>query len=214
MAVLFIISVKAFGQTPSTDYLFPGKRQLQLTVGTGVPYVGIVEVAYGFSDRFALGVIVGQTPNVTGYGIRLRATLVEKANDFRIYFRMPIFYYGSTKKFGDEPWILSWPVVATEWSLTSKAKLSIGVGIVEAHCIDALMEGEDHHENPEMGFDGGFWNTVHAGMAWNLSRGFALQSEASLVMEGLKVAGNEYVGGPPFILVLSLTKQLRKKEPK
>ena len=192
------------------DHLFPAKGTPQLTIGTGVPYLGIAEVAYGFSDGFSVGAIIGKTPHTTGYGVRLRAKLYQPNPNFRVYFRAPIFYYAKTKRFGNEPWILTWPVVAAEWKLNAKGSFSVGAGFVEAHCIASLFKGKNHHgdeeTNHEMGFQGGFWNTFHAGYAWSINKSLLVHAETSLVMKGFHLAGDDYVGGPPFIMVLGLTK--------
>jgi hypothetical protein len=65
----------------------------------------------------------------------------------------------------------------------------------------------NHHDEPmDMGFEGGFWNTFNGGMAWPLSKSLTIQAETSIVLEGWKIAGSNYVGGPPVIVVLGLTK--------
>ena len=210
LAIIFSHQKTYCQQEVFDDHLFPAKGAPQLMIGTGVPYLGIAEVAYGFSDRFSAGAIIGRTPNATGYGVRLRAILYQPNLNFRIYFRSPIFYYAKTKQFGDEPWILTWPVISTEWKLNSKGRFSVGAGFVEAHCIETLFKrknqlGDD--ETPhEMGFQGGFWNTVHMGFAWPINKSILVHTETSLVMKGLQIAGDDYVGGPPFIMVLGITK--------
>ena len=107
LAVMFNHPKTFCQQKVYDDHLFPRKGTSQLMIATGVPYLGIAEVAYGFSNRFAAGAIVGRTPNVTGYGIRFRAILYQPNLNFRVYFRSPIFYYAKSKHFGDEPWVLT-----------------------------------------------------------------------------------------------------------
>ena len=206
-----LLSLNLFGQDRSNDFLFPGKNKFQATISTGIPYVALIEGTYGITRRFAAGIIVGTTPNVIGYGIRLRAQLYQPNENFRVYFRMPVFYYASTKNFGNEPWMLSWPVITTEWKIKDLVMLSFGAGVVEAHCIDALLAGMNHHDEPmDMGFEGGFWNTFNAGIAWPISKGLTIQTETSIVLEGWEIAGSNYVGGPPVIVVLALTKNFGK----
>ena len=209
LSIMFNKTITYCQQKVYDDHLFPNQGTSQLMIATGVPYLGIAEVAYGFSDRFAAGVIIGRTPNVTGFGIRLRAILYQPNLDFRVYFRSPIFYYAKTKHFGDEPWMLTWPVIATEWKLKSKGRFSVGAGFVEAHCIESLLERKNHHGDEtlnEMEFEGGFWNTLHMGFAWPVKNLFMVQTEMSLVMSGLRIAGDDYVGGTPLILVLGITR--------
>jgi hypothetical protein len=210
LAIIFSHQETYCQQEIFDDHLFPAKGAPQLTIGTGVPYLGFAEVAYGFSDRFAAGAIIGRTPNATGYGVRLRAILYQPNLNFRVYFRSPIFYYAKTKHFGDEPWILTWPVISTEWKLNSKGRFSVGAGFVEAHCIESLFKRKNQHGDgetqPEMEFQGGLWNTFHVGFAWPINKSLLVHTETSLVMKGLQLAGDDYIGGPPFIMVLGITK--------
>src|ERR1041385_5669844 len=60
------------------DYLFPRQGNTSLTASSGIPFLGIGEVAYGFSDKLALGAIGGITPTVVGFGIRGRGLLYER----------------------------------------------------------------------------------------------------------------------------------------
>ena len=57
----------------------------------------------------------------------------------------------------------------------------------------------------DMGFKGGIWNTLHAGIAAPISKKVMFQGEFSAVMSGFKLAGENYVGGPPVIAVLGLS---------
>ena len=183
----------------NNDHLFAHKGRSMVTLATGIPYLGIAEYAYGFSDRFSLGLSVGVTPNVEGYGFRIRGILLQSREDFRLYVRMPVFYYPKTEH--GEPWMLAWPVVSAEWMLQSGTRLSIGGGVVAAACMNSIL-GREGMEDEEDKFMGGVWNTVHAGVAIPLNRTIMLETEVSSVMSGLKLAGKDWIGGPPVILVL------------
>ena len=210
LAIMFNHPKTVCQQKEFDDHLFPSQGSAQLMIATGVPYLGIAEVAYGFSDRFAAGVIIGRTPNVTGYGIRLRAILYQPNLNFRVYFQSPIFYYAKTKHFGDEPWMLTRPAIVTEWKLKSKGSFSVGAGFVEAHCIESLLKSKsqrlDDETKHKMEFKGGIWNTLQMGFAWPIKNRLMVQTEMSLVMNGLRIAGDDYVGGTPLILVLGITR--------
>ncbi len=207
VAILILNSFTARAQQPMriNDHLFSPRGKSMLTVATGIPYVGIVEYAYGFSDRFSIGVTAGITPQVIGYGVRVRGVILQRDENFRMYVSAPIFYYPQTKDLGGEPWLLTWPVLSCEWKLNSGTRLSVGGGIVAATCAKALlgvkeMEGE--------GFMGGIWNTLHGGVAVPLSNNITFQGEVSAVMSGVKIAGKDWVGGPPVILVLGFSYSL------
>ena len=202
------------------DHLFATKGKSMITIATGIPYIGIAEYAYGFSDRFSLGIIFGRTPKVPGYGIRVRYIL-HKRESFRIFLRAPLFYYPQTKGLGGEPWLLTWPAVSAEWKLKSGIRLSLGGGFVAAACANDLMSlatgGEDmhSHDDPghseaashmqEGGFMGGFWNTFHAGIAVPVGKRLTLHTEASIVRNGLKKARKDWVGVIPVIVVLGFS---------
>ena len=203
----------------SNDHLFPSKGGAMVTVSTGIPYLGIGELAYGFSDRFSVGLLAGATPSVEGYGVRVRGILYQRSERFRLYFRAPMFYYPQTHDLGGEPWVLAWPVISAEWKMNSGTRVSLGGGAVVASCFHSLLRhlglqkkagtgdmestsaGDDDHE----GFMGGVWNTVHAGVAFPVSHRIMIQTEVSLVMNGIKVAGRDWVGGPPVIAVIGLS---------
>lgn len=200
----------------SNDHLFPSAGRSIITVSTGVPYIGITEYAYGFSDRFSVGIMAGLTPNVEGYGFRVRAILSQPSNNFRLYFRAPLFYYPQTKDLGGEPWVLAWPVISGEWRVGSATRVSVGGGAVVASCYHSLLRHlglrkkskslkSSSDEDDKMGFVGGVWNTIHAGIAFPLSKNIMFQSEASIVMSGVKIAGSDWVGGPPVIVVTGLS---------
>jgi hypothetical protein len=86
----------------------------------------------------------------------------------------------------------------------------VGAGFVEAHCIESLFKRKNQHGDgetqPEMEFQGGLWNTFHVGFAWPINKSLLVHTETSLVMKGLQLAGDDYIGGPPFIMVLGITK--------
>ena len=216
IAALASYTLTAKGQGVSVnrnDHLFSGAGKSMVTVATGIPYVGITEYSYGFSDRFSAGLIVGVTPRVTGYGVRVRAILHERDDDFRLYLRVPILYYPKTKDLGGEPWILAWPVLSAEWKLRSGARLSAGGGIVTASCFDSMLRKfglRSHHEesDEEEGFMGGVWNTLHVGMTLPVSERLTFHGEVSAVMSGVQIAGKDWIGGPPVILMLGFSSVL------
>ncbi|MBI1805069.1 MAG: hypothetical protein HY033_08925 [Ignavibacteriae bacterium] len=203
LSVLSFLKANAQGHSVSgNDHLFAHEGKSMVTLATGIPYLGIAEYAYGFSERFSLGLSVGVTPTVEGYGLRIRAVILQPRENFRLYARMPIFYYPKTEH--GEPWMLAWPVVSAEWILQSGTRLSIGGGVVAAACMNSIL-GRKDMEDKEHEFMGGVWNTVHAGVAVPLNRSIMLQTEVSSVMSGLKFAGKDWIGGPPVIVVLGIS---------
>ncbi len=250
LALLFTSAIGVFAQNVTTtqlseDHLFAEKGKSIITAATGIPYIGIAEYAYGVSDRFTIGVLIGSTPIIPGYGIRLRNVLYSNGSDKRIYLRTPLLYYPQTKGLGGEPWLLTWPAVNFEKRTNSGLRWSYGVGVVAAACVNDLLDlvgiGEhvhdllneetlnhtqlthdvhdhhgplratdDHHDttvsgHDEEGFMGGVWNTVQVGLALPIGKSWMFQSEIGLVMKGVKIATEDWVGGPPVILTLGVT---------
>ncbi|HTR81678.1 MAG TPA: hypothetical protein VMM58_08610 [Bacteroidota bacterium] len=210
-AIAFAVCHTMFSQPISSehdDHLFAADGGSMVTVSTGIPYIGIAEYAYGISDRFSVGVMVGTTPNVEGYGVRARAIIAQPSDDVRFYFRVPAFYYPHTKDLGGDPWVLTWPVLSAEWRLNSGTRISAGAGAVVASCFDSFIRkiglGSKESENEEM-IMGGIWNTFHAGVAFPVSRDVMVQAEGSTVMHGFTFAQHDWVGGPPVILVIGLS---------
>ena len=212
--IMSMFAIQGYSQlVHGSDHLFPSKGKSMLTMATGIPYIGIAEYAYGFSDRFSMGLMYGKTPELDGYGFRVRYMMHQSAESFRMYFRMPFFYYPHTHEMGDEPWILAWPVIIAEWKLHSGTRLSLGGGVVVASCFDSFLRtlrlrSESRDEEDGGGLMGGLWNTVHGGIAVPLNEHLTFQGEISSVMSGLKLAGKDWIGGPPVIAVAGLSYNL------
>jgi len=176
-----------------------------VTIATGIPYVATAVYAYGFSDRFSMGLLVASAPPAFAFGVRLRWLISQNDNGFRLYFRTPILYYPPHPTlFCGEPWMLAWPVVSAEWTLSSGTRLSLGGGVVGAACVHSLM---GHSKEGEK-FMGGIWNTVHVGIAFPVNNRMMFQAEASAVMSGVKIAGPDWIAKFPAIIVLGLSYSL------
>lgn len=162
--ILFLLSAFSFNlnaqngvkKNYSQDPLFPAKNNSLVMVGTGVPYVGIAEYTYGFSDKFSAGILVGTTPIVPGYGLRIKGILYQKNKNLRVTAKTPILYYPKTKDLGGEPWVLAWPTINTEWKFDSGIRVAAGIGIVAAACVNSLLglEGEDGHHHTTLSEQG------------------------------------------------------------
>ena len=195
---------------PSGDYLFPRKGKAIATFATGIPYVGIAEAAYGFTNRFSVGLVVGVLANsAPGYGLRFRYLLAQPSPDLRVYIRMPVLYYPRASSFGCpdcDPWFLTWPAVNAEWRRANGTRLWWGVGVVAAACATTVFGGEDEEEEMAEGLHEGTWNTLQFGFSRPLKRRISFQLEVAVVFKGLKLAtpGN-WLGGPPVILTTGLS---------
>lgn len=203
----------ANAQFQHNDHLFLLKGTTSATIGTGIPYVGIGEVAYGVTSGFTVGALFGVTPLIPGYGLRLRGLIYENQEAaFRLHLRAPVFYYPKTKDLGGEPWWLTYPAVAAEWKTEPGWRYSADVGIITAVCAHSLSNtlfGAKEDMDDEMGFEGGIWNTAGVGIALPISDNITCQMNAALVLNGLRIADEHWVGGPPTVVSLALTYQFR-----
>ncbi len=151
----------------SPDHLFTTEGHSMVTCTTGIPYVGIAEYAYGISNKTTIGFMYGQTPAVEGYGIRIRTIISQPAENLRIYFRSPIFYYPQTHDLGGEPWFLAWPAFNIEFTRNCGRRIWAGFGAVGACCAHSLGKTlgleKDDNEMMGTGFKGGIWNTIQTG---------------------------------------------------
>ena len=175
------------------------------TFATGIPYIGITEVAYGFTNRFSAGAIAGVLGNLApGYGLRFRYILAQPSQDLRIYFKAPVIYYPKARSFGCpdcDPWFLIWPTVNAEWRLANGTRLWCGVGVVAAACATTVLGGDEEEEEMAEGLNEGVWNTLQIGFSRPITRRVSFQLEVAAVFKGLKLASSHnWLGGPPVIL--------------
>jgi len=176
------------------DHVLNDRGASRLTFATGIPYLAIGEYAYGISNRLTVGFMAGVTPSVEGYGIRVRTVLYQPDPGFRIYFCTPVFFYPNASIGGHGAWWLARPNVNFEWMTPQGFRYKVGgslIGVVSQRELSG-----DAREPPQ------FWDAVHGGISFPVGAAVTLQAEASRVMKGLRVAGPDWVGGPPVILVL------------
>jgi hypothetical protein len=188
----------------SGDELFPESGTFAGSFATGIPYLGIGEVAYGVTDRFAIGAVGGATPRTVGAGLRLRGVLFQsESGRDRVVLGAPVLYYPPTGGLGDEPWLLTLPSLLFERRFESGGKIHFGAGIAAASCLDSIgahLFGSGHSDSA---FMGGIWETLTVGGATRMGSftGFA---DVTLLFSGPRLAGKDWIGGPPVILTLGV----------
>jgi hypothetical protein len=197
------------------DPLFPGAGRGSVGVATGVPFVGIGEVAYAPSAGFAIGGIVGVTPMVVGFGLRPRVSIPVAART-KLTLVVPLLYYPTGEGLiGDgPPWFLAQPSIRAERRIGSAGYLHVSAGLIGA--IGAPNMPQRLHETAtyngktlvDSGTPWGVWNTVGAGGAVALSPRTNVFADALLVMRGVRLAGDEWVGGPPFAFSVGINQVL------
>lgn len=189
--------------TRHADPLFGDGASFSLA--TGVPFLGMGEAAWGFGDRFTLGVLLGATPNVLGVGARPRAVIIQGASD-RLQVVVPMLYYPQTSD--GSPWVLARPMLELSHATESGIRFGFGVGIIAATAV-----GADAGSRPYSGSSTGaagiaWWTTFGAHFAIPLGEDWSLFTEATLVTKGLRLAGTDWVGGPPFTVSAGISVHL------
>jgi len=189
--------------THLADSLFPERGRLAATFSSGVPYLAIAEVAYGFSDRFALGVLGGVTPSTYGFGVRVRGVVGDWGRA-KLVLGTPLLYYPATHSSNGEPWVLALPTLRLDLAASSRVHFHLEAGAALAACTGSLaaLFGAEHPDEDGGGFMGGAWSVVGGGVAWQAGEKTVLFLDALLVSRGFQVANTGWIGGPPFVLTL------------
>jgi hypothetical protein len=185
------------------DPTFPGGGHLSTSLATGVPFPALGEVALGIGDRFAIGVIGGATPKVPGFGIRPRLALFDTGR-VRGIVAAPSLYYPFTNDSGGNPWVLTRPSFVVEHQWSSGVRLGGGMGFVAAASTTYFSDDKKVAGYGEQGFDSGVWNTVNVTFSAPVSPTASVFAEGALVMRGIRLAGDEWVGGVPFTVALGV----------
>lgn len=194
------------------DPHFPAKGRFHGTLLTtyssvSPPPVLIGDVMFGVTNRFSVGIVGGTTGSLGLYGLKVNASLLEKKN-FKVLFRFMSVYYPERDGMflfdkDDEyvmPWMLSMAVMDAEWRLPNGLRWSLGMGLMETHCInDMKMWFGMEHDHSLHALDDGHvgavdsgalidvFNTVQASVSIPLSKRFTLRPEVIAVFKGAEL---------------------------
>lgn len=129
------------------DSDFPGRKKINVGVmatytNIAPPPAVIADATYSLSNRLSVGIMAGTTGTQLLTGVKFNARILQK-NTFRILYRMVIVYYPGRKgeflfDHSDKriiPWMLSMAAVDAEWRTANGIRWSIGMGVLETHCI-------------------------------------------------------------------------------
>ncbi len=200
------------------DYLMPKKGKSMLELYSGIPYVAIGQYSYGFSDRFSVGILYGYTPEVLGYGLRIKAVIAQPSESVRIYLKTPLIYYPKMSAAEPEPWALAWPTINVEWKLKNEARVWAGMGLLGAACMDYLLGSEEMiaGEDPYPGTmmkkeeaEAALYNTIQIGYSKPLSNRLSWQVEVAPIMKGLKFTNPKgLINNIPVVVTLGMSYSL------
>jgi len=144
------------------DPIFPARGHFNggiiTTYSNLAPPPAIIgDVTYGLSNRVALGITGGTTGALALYGLKFNVAIVQLEH-FRLQFRSMFIYYperSGTFLFDRSEknvmaWMLSMGVVDTAWKTKKGVRYTLGIGLMEDHCIDQLkiwLGKLDHDED-------------------------------------------------------------------
>lgn len=195
------------------DPFFPSRRQFNAGLittytGTTPPPVLIADVTYGISNKFSIGLVGGTTGTLALFGMKLNTVLYQKEN-FRSIFRMAIIYYPErhgTFLFDNKaqhvmPWMFTFAVVDAEWKTKKGVRFSLGMGMLETHCIDDMQKWfrsvkeahpdvhQDAHQEAQVGSESMIevFNTLNAGISIPVSKRLTIRPEVIVAMRGLRI---------------------------
>ncbi len=207
------------------DPFFPAKGKFNtglLTTYTGKtpPPVLIMDLTYGISRKTAMGVVGGTTGTLALMGIKLNTVLYEY-NNFRAVFKMNMIYYpgrDGTFLFDREikhvmPWMFTSGIVNAEWKTKKNIRWSVGMGALETHCIDGMInfiQGTVEKEGKEdLPFE--IFTTGYAGVSIPLSHRLTLRPEVILIMKDFQLIPSNQFKVSPFNPYINLTYTLGRK---
>lgn len=198
---------------PPTDTrgdLFPDAGQLSASAATGLPFVGIADGGIGITNGIAAGVVGGITPTglwTLGARPRFRVATSERT---ALVLVTPILYYprgAEAAGQSDSPWMLARVELSFDTRIGSRWHASGGMGLIGVASTEALgqvLRGDSpklppYNGDPDArrGIAGGLFNTVAARGSYAFDERTRLFAEASLVLEGVKLAKD--VGGLPLV---------------
>ncbi len=207
------------------DPFFPAKGKFNTSLlttytGTTPPPVLIADITYGISRKTAMGFVGGTIGSLALMGIKLNTVLYEH-NNFRAVFKMNMIYYpgrDGTFLFDREikhvmPWMFTLGIVNAEWKTKKNIRWSVGMGALETHCIDGMInfiqgtvEKDDDEDLP---FE--IFTTGYAGVSIPLSGRLTLRPEVVLIMKDFQLIPSHHFKVSPFNPYISLTYRLGRK---
>ncbi|MEO8796525.1 MAG: hypothetical protein ABI551_01445 [Polyangiaceae bacterium] len=201
--------------TWKADPLFPGAGHGSIGVATGVPFLAMGEAAYAPTSHFAIGAIVGITPFVFGAGLRPRVG-VPIGERTRISLVSPVLWYPTGDGlFGNgAPWFLAQPSLRLERRVGRSFYANANAGLI------AAVGFPSHDESGQTivtyndrrvvgsGTPWGVWNTFGVGVAASVFDRTTVFADGIVIMRGVRLAGDDWIGGPPFAFTVGVTRTL------
>lgn len=188
--------------TYNNDPLFPQKHQFSAGVIAAYTSINpppslIVDVTYGITSKFNVGLFGGTTGTLALYGVKINS-IIKEMEQVRFHFRFSSVYYperDGTFLFDRQdkyvmPWMLSMALADAEWKTPKGIRWSAGLGLIETHCIEDMKmwfatshHGHDHAEEDKLIE---IYHTVQVSASIPLSKRLTLKPEVIGVMKGFE----------------------------
>jgi hypothetical protein len=214
LVLIFSLFKSANAQMRSSDPHLPGKRKFNvglLTTYTNPAPALVAEMNFGVTNKVSLGAIGGTTGSLSLFGMRLNAQFYQK-NNFRTLFRMTSIYYPERngKYLFDRTdkyvmaWMLSMGFVDAEWKSPNGTRWTAGLGILETHCVEGMMNYlfSKEKSGKESPFD--VFSGVHGSVSFPLSPRLTFRPEVIFVSKGFTMINPDEHKVRPLNIYLSL----------
>lgn len=193
--------------TAKPNAWLPGSGRFSAAIATGVPFLVMSELSVGITDHAALGVLGGTTPIVSGFGLRPRGA-VSLGDHAQLLLSAPVIFYPAR---ADGPaWWLARPSFELAVDVSERWNLAAGAGAVGVATQEAVFGGDDGPTGTSAygrqlnAHRVDAWWTLNALASVAVSDRTQLFADATLVFRGVRPAGSDWIGGPPFILFLGV----------
>ncbi len=215
MCLVFSVCV-ALGQVvkAGVDTLIIPQGTTVVSMMSGIPFLGVAEVAVGITDGFTVGAFFGISPIEVACGVRIRGLLYSAADkSFRVTARIPILLYPDSPGHS-QPWWLAWPVVSSEFKLSNSVAIAAEAGVIASitsvRLENVIMGSHNRYERKvdHMGSKEGVYTTFGSTASLALSNGVALQGSFHVVMDGTNLAPSDWVGQVPYVCSIGVAMEM------
>ena len=205
-------------RTAEVNPLFPAAGRGSFSLATGIPFVGLGELAVGITSDAAIGLLVGTTPQVRAWGLRPRLRVLKRGR-YELTTAWLFLHYPHNRQLDSPPWVLGRPTLQLGRRMTDRMQLGVQTGLAGAITMAriARLRGKPDYSDGAGGFRGyetkrpltaGLWWTAGASAAVRASERVFLFAEASLVLAGLHLAESDWVGAIPTVVALGMSVSL------
>ncbi len=134
----------------------------------------------------------------------------------RLSLVVPTLYYPTGEGFfGDgPPWFLAQPALRLERKVGDRGYAQVSAGLIGALGFPThAQNGEtvvtyNDRRVVEKGTPWGVWETLGAGGSIAVFDRTVVFADGMAIFNGVKLAGNEWIGGPPFAFTLGIARTL------